>query len=70
MERLLHNLDALKVYFKEQRLAKENKRPTEKKTSSKDVASTHLELTYAERKEDNIYSFVRSSTNKLFLLFS
>ena len=68
MERLLDNWDALKVYFKEQKDAKENKRPSEKKTSSKDV-STYLEPTYAERKVDNIYSFVRSPTNKLFVLF-
>ena len=67
---MLHNLDTLKMYFKEQKDAKENKRPTEKKTSSKDVASTYLEPTYAERKVDNIYSFVRLPTNKLFVCFS
>ena len=73
LERLLHNWDALKVYFKGQKDGKENKKPAEKKSSSKAVevapATAHLEPTYAERKIDNIYAFVTSPTNKLFVLF-
>ena len=49
-------------------MQKRTKIPSEKKATSKDVASTYFEHNYAEKKVDNIYFFARSPTNKLFVL--
>lgn len=77
LERLLHNLEALKAYFKTQKDLLSNKRKKPTKISTKKTKSnsdqkdddSYLPLSYAEQKVDAIFHMLRSPTNKLYMVF-
>lgn len=80
IERLLFNWDALKDYFykefsliekkkavKDAKVVKDTK--AEQKSESSKGENDKYEPSYAEKKVDSIFSFIKSPTNKLFTLF-
>lgn len=72
MTRLLHNWDALKFFFKEEmdELLKSSAKSKNKgSTSAKSKSKPKASKSYAETKVENIYTFLRSPTNKLYVLF-
>ncbi|KAH3878086.1 hypothetical protein DPMN_001968 [Dreissena polymorpha] len=79
IDRLLQNWDPLKVYFKTQKElhdAKRSKSSVEKKSqvgqkdqSAKLSAGGYMEPSYAKKKVEVIFGFVRSPTNKLYVMF-
>ena len=60
--RLLHNWKALKAFFKAEKDAHAKHVPAAKKDDG-------VEKPYAERKVDSVFTFLKSPTNKLYVLF-